>query len=274
VSEGIEYYVTESDGTPATGKNSVLKLFLESDNEYMVHVDGDDMITPYGRNLYRTTAHTDAPDVICLHHQIGIQSFRSELLDLFRKQVDSNTVAQRFMFIPPIYMPCHPHVLDSRSSIGRYIPKISEADVKFFLEHNPDISEETAWTWTHNKKALEEFYIKYNDRRNSLNRLVFFSRKAAEHMWYDPTLIVGEDLVQYYKLKKLAHEGVIDMLVRNENPKYTYLHIADNYSITRTEKPDWGWQGILIEELNKLDMYPKVFRLPEFVDPHYEVKQK
>ena len=54
VSEGIEHYVTESDGTPATGKNSVLRLFLESDNEYMVHVDGDDMITPYGRNLYRT----------------------------------------------------------------------------------------------------------------------------------------------------------------------------------------------------------------------------
>ena len=47
MSEGIEHYVTESDGTPATGKNSVLRLFLESDNEYMVQVDGDDMITPY-----------------------------------------------------------------------------------------------------------------------------------------------------------------------------------------------------------------------------------
>ena len=38
---GIENHVTESDGTPGTGKNSVLKLFLESDNEYMIHMDRD-----------------------------------------------------------------------------------------------------------------------------------------------------------------------------------------------------------------------------------------
>ena len=42
ISESVEYYVTESDGTPSTGKNSVMELFRASDNDYMVLVDGDD----------------------------------------------------------------------------------------------------------------------------------------------------------------------------------------------------------------------------------------
>ena len=117
MSEGIEHYVTESDGTPATGKNSVLRLFLESDNEYMVHVDGDDMITPYGRNLYRTAAHTDAPDVICLQNELEIQNYRPELLSLFRDQIDSNTVERNLLFIPRSYMPRHPYVL-IKGSVG------------------------------------------------------------------------------------------------------------------------------------------------------------
>ena len=40
----VEYVVTESDGTPSTGKNSVLDLFLKSDNDYMVLIDGDDLL--------------------------------------------------------------------------------------------------------------------------------------------------------------------------------------------------------------------------------------
>ena len=34
--KGLEFTVTESDGTPATGKNSMLDVFLKSDNEYAV----------------------------------------------------------------------------------------------------------------------------------------------------------------------------------------------------------------------------------------------
>ena len=43
-SENLEYYITDSDGTPSTGKNSVLDIFQASDNDYMVLVDGDDFI--------------------------------------------------------------------------------------------------------------------------------------------------------------------------------------------------------------------------------------
>ena len=70
----LEYYVTESDGTPATGKNSVLKLFLESDNDYMVHVDGDDIITHHGYRLYTQMAkHESPPDMVVLYRQPQIR---------------------------------------------------------------------------------------------------------------------------------------------------------------------------------------------------------
>ena len=264
MSEGIEHYVTESDGTPATGKNSVLRLFLESDNEYMVHVDGDDMITPYGRNLYRTAAHTDAPDVICLQNELEIQNYRPELLSLFRDQIDSNTVERNLLFIPRSYMPRHPYVL-IKGSVG---------DRATIQRYRSDLNDSIIESWLSDRKYLVDFYSKYSDGRNSLNRIVFLSRKAAEMMWYDPVLTIGEDLVQLYKLKKLAYNGAIDMRVRNENPRYTYLHLTETSSITRGEAFDWSWQSSLIEELNKLDMYPEGFHLPEFVDPHYEVKQK
>ena len=92
VSNDIEHYVTESDGTPSTGKNSLLDKFLESDNEYMVQVDGDDYITPYGRNLYRTVALGDSPpDIICLANQLSVQTPQEGFFDLFSKQVDSRS---------------------------------------------------------------------------------------------------------------------------------------------------------------------------------------
>ena len=66
----IEYYVTESDGTAATGKNSVMKLFLESDNEYMVQVDGDDKITDYGYKSYKALSrHKNPPDLVVIRNQ-------------------------------------------------------------------------------------------------------------------------------------------------------------------------------------------------------------
>lgn len=272
LSNDIEYYITESDGTPATGKNSVLKLFLESDNEYMVHVDGDDIISPYGRNLYRTVALGNTPpDVICLYNQICIENYKEGFLDLFRKQIDSNRVAKEHMFIPPSYRPSHPHDVDNMT-VRKYIPRVTDFDITLLKKQCNWLTKEEARSWVDNKVFLEKFALCYNDRRNTLNRLVFLSRKAAEHMWYDPKLLVGEDLVQGHLLKKFASEGKLDMRVRNERPKYTYLYISNDTSVTRNDFPDWGWMEPLIEELNKMEPELPDFTLSEFKDPYYEVE--
>ena len=53
---GVEYFITESNGTPGKGKNSVQDIFRASKHEYCVQIDGDDMLTPYGVDYYRAVA--------------------------------------------------------------------------------------------------------------------------------------------------------------------------------------------------------------------------
>jgi glycosyltransferase involved in cell wall biosynthesis len=70
---GIEYYITESNGTPGRGKNSLLEKFLESDNDYCVQIDGDDYLTPHGVYVYNNLANTkNPPDAVCLTKQISM----------------------------------------------------------------------------------------------------------------------------------------------------------------------------------------------------------
>ena len=68
----IDYAVTESNGRPGRGKNSVLQHFLGTDEEYMVQIDGDDFMQPHGVNLYKAVAESDnPPDGIQIVHSIG-----------------------------------------------------------------------------------------------------------------------------------------------------------------------------------------------------------
>jgi hypothetical protein len=269
-SNDIEHHITESDGTPSTGKNSLLDKFLESDNEYMVQVDGDDVITPYGRNLYRTIALSDSPpDIICLANQLSIQTPREDFFDLFSKQVDSRSVKKDHFFIPVKHTSFWTHDLTSRDNRHTYVPKVREQEIQKMVRHG--IDESTARQWMKNRKVAEEYTIDYGDMSNTLNRLVFYSRKAAQHTKFDPRHKIGEDALQYYMLKKLAYEGTLDMQVRNERPKYSYLYMQDTNSTTRYGKLNLDWIQDLIDKLNKMEMYPKGYRLPEFEDPYYEV---
>lgn len=267
----IEHYVTDSDGTPSTGKNSVLKIFLASDYDYMVHVDGDDIITPYGRNLYRTVANSigETPDVICLANQLAVQTPQEDFFDLFRNQVDSLTVKRKHFYISPKNNAHHTHSLTDRGP-HRYTPKVSENEIDRMVADG--ISREVAQQWLHHRKVSEEYAIDYGDKMNTLNRLVFFSKRSAEMMHYDKHMVIGEDVLQYYELKKLSYEGKIDMVVRNEYPCYSYLYMQDVGSITRNGVLDLSWIEGLVTKLNNMDMFPQGYRLREFNDPYYEVK--
>ena len=270
-SNDIEHHITESDGTPSTGKNSLLDKFLESDNEYMVQVDGDDVITPYGRNLYRTVALSDSPpDMICLANQLSVQTPREDFFDLFSKQVDSRSVKKDHFFIPMKHKCSWTHDLKTRQTRHTYIPKVREHDTQKMRRDG--IDESIARQWMENRKVAEDYTIDYGDMSNTLNRLVFYSRTCAQYTRFSPDHRIGEDALQYYQLKKLAYEGVLDMRVRNEKPKYSYLYMQDTDSTTRHGELNLDWIQDLIDKLNKMEMYPKGYRLPEFEDPYYEVE--
>ncbi len=57
----IEYYITESNGSPAKGKNSLLDIFLKSNNKHCVMIDGDDFLTPHGVWMYKHLAGLKTP---------------------------------------------------------------------------------------------------------------------------------------------------------------------------------------------------------------------
>ena len=77
----VPYAITESDGTPATGKNSMIDVFLDSDDEYGVFIDSGDIITPTGVEYYQRLArHPKAPDLLVLYKQVGVSKIDIDIL--------------------------------------------------------------------------------------------------------------------------------------------------------------------------------------------------
>jgi len=196
-SEGIEYHITESNGTAARGKNSVLEIFLKSGQDYFVMIDGDDYLTPHGVWVYNAVSQKESPpDVICLKDQIALvwdeDLFSSWLYDnsLERKEV-------KFSDIPEEIIRIKPH--------------------KIF-----DIRKEVAHKHKDEHKEYYEKQKKYCEDGEAHCRVVWYSKKAAAHK-FNEELLVGEDTQQYYILKNEQYHGNINMVVNVEKPP-TYLY--------------------------------------------------
>lgn len=236
ISEGVEYYITESDGTPSTGKNSVLSLFRESDNDYMVLVDGDDYITKHGVWLYNIIAQSESPpDAIALEYQIGLladEQYRSAPNQTNPKHIPA--------FAYRTFM--HPHEWWQAALDGTYIPVFDEYSRRLSEAH----------------KKLHTFAYKYIDNWEHHLRLTFYSKKAAaEEFTFDPNLIVGEDTMQYNNLKYAWSQGQIDLRHLHEiYPTYVYDQRLDGivcYANKRDE--DWGtvnWMDALGAEYDRV----------------------
>lgn len=269
----IEHHVTQSDGTPGTGKNSVLKLFLESDNEYMVHIDGDDFVTPYGRNLYRTIAiQPNSPDLIALYNQPSMYRYD---FNQFKDKRDSTCAVGEIndAFFPHDYEVIHDNVLNDHQLENRIN----------WYHKTYCMTFEKARRLAYVRLHLEQLYIDYGDGNEAFNRMVFFSRKAASLINYTNELAVGEDTVEYYKMKKLALEGKLNMRVRDERQGYTYIYMEDYDGIVslsqRKTTPEelecrWDWLVPLLNTLNTfIRELPIRVRLKEIFDPYYEVNK-
>ncbi len=68
-SYGLQCIVTESNGTPAKGKNSVLDYFLSTDYDYLTQVDADDYLLPDAiKNIQEILLANPTLDVLGLNN--------------------------------------------------------------------------------------------------------------------------------------------------------------------------------------------------------------
>lgn len=274
-SKELEYYVTESDGTPATGKNAVLKLFLESDNDYMVHVDGDDLITPHGYRLYKAMAkHHLPPDMVVLYRQPQIKNMIDYDYCPACRKVQLNKLLGH---LAPIKSSS---VFGSAWKISypwdNSAVDIEEIDRQFIIDYLKErfyIKDKTARRWADDRIEFRDMMIKYSEAGEYMTRMVFLSRDIAKEMHYDPIITVGEDTVQFLKLKRLAvEEGKYDILRRREKDYPTYISNYNDTSVTTMigkKGNDWDWLRPIVDEIEKLGKLSEFIDLPEMNDATY-----
>lgn len=256
---GIEYYVTESDGTPATGKNSVIDLFLASDNDYMVQIDGDDYITPHGVEVYKNLAnHPRPPDMVVLYRQPAIKLFD---YDWIIKNPKSPIPKEWGLKFPM-----------DKSDVG-YDRQTPEWLYRYFV-NICEVDHDTASRWSVDRYEFNQAMIMYSEVREYMCRMVFYSRKCAEKVRFENNIIVGEDTIQFLKLKKMATEGQLRIYRRKERnlPTYLYYDGIRNSATHDTLQGgiNWDWIRPFLNELDKIkDTLPHNVSLPEFIDKEW-----
>lgn len=200
----IEYYVTDSNGTPARGKNSVIDIFLNSDNEYMVQIDGDDYLTPHGVWMYNHLSLSDSPpDAVFLWRQKGWGT-------TFWKEEDDDECSVTIEKTDPF---CLDYDALLESSIHDEYRKeaIKAGRPKTEIEKH-----------IKNFERFWKFQQKYCEPLTQHCRLTFQSRKAAE-IRFPENITVGEDTLHYYLLKNESKCGNLNVVRSSEYPP-TYIY--------------------------------------------------
>jgi hypothetical protein len=215
----IKYYITESNGTPAKGKNSLLEVFENSNDKYCVQVDGDDFLTPFGVDLYQQVAKSsNPPDVICLRNQIA------EILDV-KKTKDKGKPET---FCNSLFKKKN---LDFATLKNQLLQSnFSEEDASIMIEYH--------------KEYYSKGY-KYVDPEEAHCRVVFFSKKAAATK-FPENMLIGEDTLQYFLLKHEAYLGNLRMVSNDERPATYIYDQTDGKNTVFQEmyyRKNWQWMG-------------------------------
>lgn len=264
ISEGVDYHVTWSDGTPSTGKNSVLDIFQASDNDYMVLVDGDDFITPHGVWLYDKIAQSESPpDVMALEYQLGILG-EEIYKPLPGTEVDPATI--------PSYS-----VRTFKQSYEWWQKILAGNAVPIYTRDDNGYSERLNDAQT----KIYSFAYNYIDNWEPHLRIVFYSKKSTTSEFrFDPELLVGEDTMQYLNLKYAWSQGNMDLRhLHDMYPTYVYdqrLEGIVDFANSRDE--DWGWihwmerlgkaYDVITANNKTVTAKPPYVDLPEFPDDY------
>jgi hypothetical protein len=262
ISANIEYSVTESDGTAATGKNTVFDVFKASTNDHMVLVDGDDFITPHGVWLYKQLAASNTcPDVVALEYQYGIFADRGysnpHLFDPYVGCSDKNNHDQIQGFGCRVFL--QPLSYWNRALNGTLIDIPSTVDPNYsYAVHLNNVH--TRWA---------NYAYRYINNWETHCRIVFYSKAAAEFR-FDIDHIIGEDTLQYFLLKNEHHHGRLTMkTLIDRYPTYVYdtrvggVCADEHYRVGQS-----GWIDWLEPLTDKYEEYDNLglmhdFKLPE-----------
>lgn len=218
----IDYVVTESNGHPGRGKNSVLQHFLGTDEEYMVQIDGDDFLQPHGVNLYKAVAESDnPPDGIQIMHSISWTGGRKLWDDLWIR----NPWTEKFFKLKDHQVKKYPHLKETLEHIFQNRKEINAV----YRQHCKDNKK---WNYP-------------PDSRDPMDcaRLIFWSRKLAELVTFREDLMIGEDSLVNYQVRDLAYKGEITLQKVNDEEQHTYVYDLTNSGIVRRlqNKLDWTW---------------------------------
>lgn len=239
--QGIDYEVTESNGTAARGKNSVLDLFKRSNNRYMVLIDGDDYVTPHGINLYRSIASIDnAPDAICLRNQVGI--WFEGMVDPDANPADLQEVYCRVFRVDDWEERLSGE--DIRKQFAEYPKWNTSAEFMLKYRQIKKISKDLA--------ALSRWCV---EGEESFCRVSFLSQRGAETR-FDEGLLVGEDAVHYMTLKDRWANNAIEMHCLDEEiPTYVYDMRLSGAAVPNCTDQDKyiKWTGKLLTKMKEMD---------------------
>ena len=266
---GYEHHITESDGTPATGKNSVIKLFLESGEDYMVAVDGDDVLTRYGYKLYTAMAESGkAPDMVALYRQPQIKAlpinvewggFLDRVSDL-RKMPQS---------LKDHYKLAYPWD-KSPNGDNSVVWQNTENLYNVFRQEPYNLDGEKALWWAHHREQFNHHMIAFSEAEEYMCRMVFFSKEIAREIDYDNSLMIGEDTYQFMILKLLHQSGKYNIARRKERSIPTYIAIASENSVTLTEGLyNYDWLEPLNRKIKGLKALKPKTQILEIIDGTY-----
>lgn len=206
---GIPYHITESNGTPGKGKNALVKVFLESDDDYMVMIDGDDFLTPHGVRYFQNLDYK--PDMLCTYGDI--KSYDADYI------LSKLTQDPHLSLIDTKYWDLYPDDQDY---------SIMAEDVANTLYKDPRFSYDEAVEVGYAYSDFHEYMKDFADKGTGLLRLLMWSKKAARHANYNETLFIGDDHIQYFDFKCLAYTGELDMQIVKHDEKPLYMYVIDN----------------------------------------------
>jgi len=213
----IEYYITESNGTPAKGKNSVLDIFLESNNDYCVMVDGDDFLTPHGVWMYKNLEVMDnPPDAICLINQKSYRYVKNTLYALQPFTVDYSDLLSSDYYT----MFKNEYKLSEEKS--KYFESLH---YKFYAQHrNFYTTDETPATYVY-------------DERNA-GTVMAVSKFGSDYEWMDAYL---------NELKKMEDENKLHENVKLPELKIDYPVVYNKSDYKLTDKYIHKYNDINVE---------------------------